>query len=126
MSQFLNYVVFAALFYVGGLVIENNKDKLNEDGSPKIDAESVFIALFSIFFAAFQAGQVSAMGPDIGKATAAAKRIFQIIETPSKINAVEINSDPEAKKIEADLLKGVIEFKDVWFRYPTRNTDWVF
>jgi len=46
-----------------------------------------------------------------------------LIETPSKINAVDIPS--EAIPVP-ETFKGKIEFKDVWFRYPTRKTEWVF
>jgi hypothetical protein len=31
------------------------------------------------------------MGPDVGKAHGAAKRIFSIIEQPSSINAIEMD-----------------------------------
>lgn len=63
------------------------------------------------------------MGPDIGKATTAAANVFRIIEYPSKINALEQNSKSEF--ISADNMKGIIEFKDVWFRYPSRKDDFV-
>ena len=43
---------------------------------------------------------------------------------PSKINAVDIPI--EAREINADKFRGEIEFKDVWFRYPTRRNEWVF
>lgn len=43
---------------------------------------------------------------------------------PSKINAIEI---PEgARSIDSKTFRGEIEFKDVWFRYPSRKNDWVF
>ena len=41
----------------------------------------------------------------------------------SKINAVDI---PEDAIQIADTFKGKIEFKDVWFRYPSRKNEWVF
>jgi ABC-type multidrug transport system fused ATPase/permease subunit len=43
------------------------------------------------------------------------KKIFKIIDTKSKINAVEHKNE----KIEN--FKGEIEFKKVWFRYPMRR-----
>jgi len=48
-----------------------------------INPEDVFMALFAIMFGASHAGTASAFGPDMGKATAAAKRIFKIKEHPS-------------------------------------------
>jgi len=53
----------------------------------------------------------------------AATNIFKIIEYPSKINAIAMDKDPKYKS--AENIKGYIEFKDVWFRYPTRKEDFV-
>lgn len=64
-SQFIQYTVFAALFYVAGKVIENNID---EEGIPTIDADDVFASLFAMFFAAYQASMAFSMGPDLAKA----------------------------------------------------------
>jgi ABC-type multidrug transport system fused ATPase/permease subunit len=55
----------------------------------------------------------------------AAKRIFGIIDQPSKINAVEESKDTKKKTIDINGFKGEIVFENVWFRYPTRKTDWV-
>jgi ABC-type multidrug transport system fused ATPase/permease subunit len=60
----------------------------------------------------------------MGKAKKAALTIFSFIDIPSKINAVDIK--PEAINIDDRTFKGEIEFKDVWFRYPTRKNEWVF
>lgn len=48
-----------------------------------IDPGNVFIALFAIFFGANQMGTAAAMGPDFGKASIAATKIFNILEAPS-------------------------------------------
>ena len=62
----------------------------------------------------------------MGKAKAAAAKIFGYIDYPSKITAVEQVETPEIRRIEnPDRFVGQIEFKDVWFRYPTRKEDWV-
>lgn len=78
-SQFATYFVMAAMFYAGGVLMKND---------PSLNPEDVFIALFVIIFGASQAGSASAFGPDMGKATGAADRIFAIIEHISPINAV--------------------------------------
>jgi len=65
------------------------------------------------------------LGPDIGKAQQAAKKIFQIIEYPSEINAVEMDNDSTKRRLNSESVLGKIEFKDVWFRYPTRKDDFV-
>ena len=91
---------------------------------PDTDGEKVFLATFAIMFGGYAAGQASQFGPDVGRAKKAALSIFSYIDIPSKINAVDI---PESmRKIEAKGFKGEIEFRDVWFRYPTRKNEWVF
>lgn len=89
-SQIAQYIVFAAMFYFGGMIIKNSVDE--ETGEVKVNAEDVFIALFAIMFGANAAGNASSFGPDVTKAEAAAKVIFKIIEQPSTINAVEMDS----------------------------------
>jgi len=76
-------------------------------------------------FGASQAGAAAAFGPDMGKAAAAAERVFNIIEHPSTINAIEIDSNKEYERLDLNNVKGKIEFRNVWFRYPTRKEDFV-
>lgn len=59
----------------------------------KLTGEDVFVAIFAMFFGAYAAGQASTFGPDIGKATEAAAKIFRITDIPSEINAVDIPQD---------------------------------
>jgi len=61
----------------------------------------------------------------MGKAQGAADRIFGIVEHVSKINAVEMDADDTKKKLSLAETNGKIEFRDVWFRYPTRKDDFV-
>lgn len=61
----------------------------------------------------------------MGKANAAAIRIFGIMDQISHIDAVQIDKDDKLKRIKMGGLSGKIEFKNVWFRYPTRKADWV-
>jgi ATP-binding cassette subfamily B (MDR/TAP) protein 1 len=89
------------------------------------DANDVFVALFAIMMGASHAGMAASFGPDVGKAGAAATRIFGIKELPSTIDAVAIDLDVSKKKIDSMELKGKIEFRNVWFRYPTRKNDFV-
>lgn len=90
-----------------------------------VNPKDVFIALFAIFFGANHAGMAMSMGPDIGKAQLAATKIFKIIEQPSKINALEMDKNKSLKKLSKDQVTGKIEFKNVWFRYPTRKNEFV-
>lgn len=117
--------MFATMFFFGGLIIKNSVDE--ETGEVKTSAEDVFIALFAIMFGANAAGNAASFGPDMEKAETAAQKIFRVIELPSTINAVEMdegNKDSK-KRIDIENVKGAIEFKDVWFRYPTRKEDFV-
>ena len=57
-------------------------------------------------FGASHAGSSQAFGPDIGKAMGAAKRIFAIMEYPSKINACAIDEDKSKIRLNADDVKG--------------------
>jgi len=41
------------MFYFAGLFIKNS---IGEDGIPTLNAEKVFVAIFSVIFAASQAG----------------------------------------------------------------------
>jgi ATP-binding cassette subfamily B (MDR/TAP) protein 1 len=115
-SQFSMMFIFAALFYSGAKIMEHDKT---------IKPEDLFIAIFSMMFGAQQAGNSQQFGPDFGKATSAAKRIFSIMDEPSHIDAIAINGQADKKKILPRDVKGAIEFKNVWFRYPTRKADWV-
>ena len=111
------------MFYGGGEVLKASK---NESGQYTINPENVFCAIFAILFGASQAGMAASYGPDMGKATAAAGRVFKIIEHESEINAIDIdNNEKVYKRLNIDDVKGKIEFRNVWFRYPTRLEDFV-
>lgn len=86
--------------------------------------ENVFEATFAMMFGAFAAGQANQFGPDAGKAKRAGTTIFSYIDLPSKINAVDIPEN--ARPIDAEKFRGEIEFRNVWFRYPSRKNEWVF
>lgn len=120
-GQFTVYVVFGGCFFFGGLLIEDSFDE--KTGTYSINPEAIFMTIFAILFGASQAGTAMSLGPDIGKALIAAKNVFRVMEYPSKINAEEQDRKPEYKS--ADNIDGVIEFKDVWFRYPSRKEDFV-
>lgn len=49
----------------------------------------MFVAMFVFIFGVFTAAQSAAMGPDGGKALTAGKRIFSVIDRPSKIDVMD-------------------------------------
>jgi ATP-binding cassette, subfamily B (MDR/TAP), member 1 len=122
-SQFSTYAVIGVMFWAAGRIIKRNTDP--ETGAMTINPQDVFTAIFAIMFGASHAGSSAAMGPDIGKAMAASKRVFSITEQPSAIDAVEIDEQKDKIRLKLDEVKGKIEFKNVWFRYPTRKEDFV-
>lgn len=102
------------MFYFGTVFMLNDRT---------LTGEEVFVAIFAMIFGAYDAGQATTFGPDIGKATQAAVKVFKITDVPSEINAVDI---PEDSVPVPASFKGEIEFRDVWFRYPLRPKQWVF
>ena len=90
--------------------------------------DRMYIAMFIFIFGAFTAAQSSSMGPDIQKAKKAALKIFQIMRRPSEIDVLQNDGSYTQKgnDVNAATFKGEIEFKDVWFRYPTRLEQWIF
>lgn len=62
----------------------------------------------------------------MGKARGAAERIFEIYDAPVTINACAIDKDETKIRItDIEKITGKIQFKNVWFRYPTRKEDFV-
>jgi len=78
--------------------------------------------MFVFIFGAFTAANAATMGPDIGKATKAAGKIFQVIQRPTKVDALSTENKPKFDKS----FSGKIEFRNVWFRYPARPAQWIF
>lgn len=85
LSQFAQFSGFALMFWAAGEFIKAYTD---ENGKMELNPEYVFISIFALMFGAQHAGFAAALGPDNGKCMAAAKRIFEIQETPSNIDAV--------------------------------------
>ena len=91
--------------------------------SPYLDSERVFLGMFCMLFGSFNASNAFQFFPDIAKAKVAAQKIFTIMDTPSKIDPLA--QDSHSKDKEGKFV-GSIEFRDVWFRYPSNPKQWVF
>ena len=52
-------------------------------------------------------------------------KIYSTIDVASKID-VMAEDQAQARQIVPSTFKGEIEFKEVWFRYPTRLEQWIF
>lgn len=83
----------------------------------------MFTAILVMIFASQEAGNATGWTPDLAKASAAAKRVFDFVDTPSEINAPKMTEQNEG--LDCDKVVGKIEFRDVWFRYPMRKEDFV-
>lgn len=96
---------------------------LTKDDENPVTGMAVFAAIFPIMFGAFKMGEALAFVGDISTAQASAENIFKMVLYPSEINAVEMDNQEDLKM--AENMNGVIEFNNVWFRYPTRKEDFV-
>jgi ATP-binding cassette subfamily B (MDR/TAP) protein 1 len=114
LSQFATFFCFSAMFYGAALILKDN---------PDVRIEDCMSAIMAIMFAGMQAGNAAAFGPDVGKATAAANRVFKIIDYPSQIDAR--TTVGKGRQVDRATFQGKVEFKDVWFRYPRRKEDFV-
>lgn len=114
-SKFIENASIGIILYFGTIIL------LNDDS---LDGEKVFIAVFAMIFAAFGAGNAASYGPDANKGKQAAIKIFMITDTPSTINAMDEKALAEKQSVP-EHFQGEIEFKNVWFRYPTRPKQWI-
>jgi len=73
-------LVTAAIFYFGGMIMKNAMEEGPDPdtGVYRINPADVFTAMFAIMWGASHAGAAAAFGPDMGKARAAAERIYKI------------------------------------------------
>ena len=69
-----------------------------------------------LFFSLMSIGGATQNIPSIKKATAAASEIFSIIDEPSTLDIDDRNEDTVD-----DIANGMIQFKEVSFKYPTRD-----
>ena len=102
----LLFGLFSLLAYEGTMLI----------GEVSINFQDFFQAIFGIGFAAFDLIWLGKSANDIGKGLAAAASLFQILDTPSKIDYMN-QTGPRLKTP----IVGEIEFRNVKFEYPTRK-----
>lgn len=103
-GQSAMFIVYAGMFYAGALFTTRYG----------LSFRDLFRALFAIIFAAYGAGMAQQFLPDMGSAFKSAKSIFEIIDYKN-----EIEYPKNGKKTE---IKGRIELKNVYFKYPGRET----
>eukprot|EP00826_Nyctotherus_ovalis_P054724 TRINITY_DN718_c0_g1_i13.p1 TRINITY_DN718_c0_g1~~TRINITY_DN718_c0_g1_i13.p1 ORF type:complete len:472 (-),score=134.92 TRINITY_DN718_c0_g1_i13:82-1497(-) len=102
-SQCINFLTFAAFFYFAALFLKHYDD----------DPQRMFMAMYALYFAATSIGQMQQYAPDVGQAYAALNSVYGVIDQHPGIESPEnpVNSE----------IRGKIEFRNVNFKYPTRN-----
>eukprot|EP00826_Nyctotherus_ovalis_P045944 TRINITY_DN5133_c0_g1_i7.p1 TRINITY_DN5133_c0_g1~~TRINITY_DN5133_c0_g1_i7.p1 ORF type:complete len:1278 (-),score=456.32 TRINITY_DN5133_c0_g1_i7:19-3852(-) len=103
LGQLIINLVFAGLFYFAVWFMVNKGD----------DPRDSFIAVYSLLFAAMSIGQMQQYAPDIGKAYTSLFSIYGILEQQPKVTS--------PKEPTNNQVTGRIEFKNVKFKYPTRD-----
>ena len=112
-SQFMQFGMYAILFWSGAKFVERYG----------VDPQDMFTAIYVMMFSAMGAGQAQQFGPAAGKAVEAACKVYDIIDEPSLIDPFHETANQIIATKEN--IQGEIEFKNVWFRYPTRKDAWI-
>ncbi|POO00458.1 ABC transporter [Trema orientale] len=104
-SQFFNTAATALAFWYGGRLLVLGM----------ITAKHLFQAFLILLFTAYIIAEAGSMTSDISKGSSAIQSVLAILDRKSEI-------DPE-NKLGLDIkkrIKGRVEFKNVFFSYPTR------
>jgi ATP-binding cassette, subfamily B (MDR/TAP), member 1 len=88
-----------------------------------INGADLGTCFFVVLFGVMNATSMGALGPDGAAAITSGSKIFKIIDEPSRVDAVSEGIKGESVP---EAFRGEIEFKNVWFRYPTKPNQWVF
>ncbi|KAI5294549.1 GTPase-activating protein [Ascosphaera acerosa] len=103
-SQAIMFFCMALGFWYGGTLL----------GKGEYGFFQFFVCFSEVIFGAQAAGTIFAFAPDMGKAKAAAAVFKKLIDRKPRVDTWS----EEGEKI--DHVEGVIEFRNVHFRYPTR------
>jgi ATP-binding cassette subfamily B (MDR/TAP) protein 1 len=109
-SQLMMFAIYAIIFYVGAL-FHRDQD---------LPIKNMFTAIFAIMFASLGAGNNNQFMVDVGQAHNAAKNIFAILDAIDEVQEHE-SKVPKSQQITTAKISGEIEFRDVVFRYPSRE-----
>ncbi|KAB2625074.1 ABC transporter B family member 11-like [Pyrus ussuriensis x Pyrus communis] len=104
LSFFLQFSVFACIFYAGSRLVAAGKTTFSD----------VFRVFFALTMATVGVSQSGSLAPDLSKGKSSLASIFAILDRKSKIDS----SDNFGTTIEN--VKGEIELHHVSFKYPTR------
>jgi ATP-binding cassette subfamily B (MDR/TAP) protein 1 len=104
-GQFLHMGSNALTFYVGAIFMKNFG----------LGFKDMFMAIMAIMMGCMSIGNAMQNAGDAGAATNAAINIFHILDTKPAIDIDDVNQTVRSP------ITGNIEFKNVWFKYPSRE-----
>ena len=109
-ANFVSFASMALVFWYGGLLSYRGVASFGD-----------FFKVYLIFVNTSRTiGETGALTPDFAKASIAINSVFQILDRKTRID-----SDVQEAE-EVDIVKGDIEFMDVYFAYPSRPNVMVF
>ena len=104
-GQFINFGINGLVFYVAALFMR----------SYGLGFKDMFMAVMGIMQACMATGNALQFAPDVGSAKNSAMNIFRILDTKPAIDIDDVNQTFKTP------IKGDIEFRNVWFKYPSRE-----
>ncbi|KAL2547075.1 ABC transporter B family member 15 [Forsythia ovata] len=110
-SQFLTAASIALTFWYGGTLMNKGLES----------SKNLFLAFFILMSTGKNIADAGTMTSDLSKGSSAVRSIFAILDRNSKIEP----DNPEGSKIKK-MLSGMIEFKSVFFSYPSRPEQMIF
>ncbi|KAL4426347.1 hypothetical protein ABPG74_006285 [Tetrahymena malaccensis] len=113
-SQIGTFAVYAIIFICSAVFVRDYG----------VTPREMFVSIFAVLNAATSAGNNNHFMGDVGAAKAACKEIFRIIDSKDEVQLqqqrrAELNIDN--KPLVINKIKGDIEFRNVSFKYPTRD-----
>ena len=102
-STSIRFIFIAFVFYIAAVFVANYG----------LNPESVFTGIYVAFVGAIGSGVSMSQMPSLSKAKQAARTVIGIIEEPTAIDPKQPGNNVA--------LKGCIEFKNIYFRYPSRR-----
>ena len=113
LSQFIMFLIFGLIFYLGAIFVRDNEDA---------ELMDMFTAVYAILFAGMTAGNNAHFAPDAAACKIAAAHLFSILDSDDE-DQIQFNQN--SKMLTKGVEGGNIEIKDIAFKYETRS-DYVF
>ncbi|KAI8922590.1 ABC multidrug transporter Mdr1 [Powellomyces hirtus] len=104
----ITYLLYAMAYWWGSRLLSKGE----------YSVQQFFIVLPALLFSAQASGQMFSLAPDVTKARVAAANIFRVIDSKGNIGfEMEVVKEMQQREKRSGL---GVEFKDVWFTYPSR------